>query len=220
MNVFDGRRVVVTGAASGIGKAIALGFVAAGAEVIGIDLVEVESPNSLVADLGDEQSVVEAFAAPPLAGHIDVLVNAAGIYGELPLRECRLSDFDRLFAVNVRGAILVAREALRRMDRGGRIINLASELAFLGREGARHKRKCHCAGTRGYADAVAGIDVAGGASTRDVQSYGAGRADVGDRPGCSVLGRPRGRLHHRPMYQRRWRRCHALTTRTKQITSE
>jgi Dehydrogenases with different specificities (related to short-chain alcohol dehydrogenases) len=136
MNRLKGKKVVVTGAASGIGNAIALGFLEAGAEVVGLDLVQIEGMASLVADLRDEQTAVEAFTAPPLTGRIDVLVNAAGIYGELPLRECRLSDFDRLFAVNVRGAILAAREALKHMERGGRIINLASELAFLGREGA------------------------------------------------------------------------------------
>ena len=55
---------------------------------------------------------------------------------EAPLAEITADDVDVHFAVNVRGAILVTREAVRHLGRGGRIINLASELAYLGRVNA------------------------------------------------------------------------------------
>ena len=68
-------------------------------------------------------------------GGLDILVNNAGILIEKPLLETSTADFDRLIGVNLRGAFLVGREALRLMARQGRgrVINLASELAYLGR---------------------------------------------------------------------------------------
>jgi 3-oxoacyl-[acyl-carrier protein] reductase len=135
---FDGKCVLVTGAAGGIGGAIARAFATAGASVVGIDR-ETGSGDAftiLVADLLHEAQVIEAVdrAAGRLGG-FDVLVNCAGTDGERPLAQFAVSDFDRIFGVNVRGTILVSREALRHMRAGARIINISSELAFLGRSG-------------------------------------------------------------------------------------
>jgi 3-oxoacyl-[acyl-carrier protein] reductase len=138
MSDFQGKSVLVTGAAGGIGHAIAGAFAAAGAAVVGIDRAQRPGGGIAVitADLLNEREVIEAVAqGAARLGKIDVLVNCAGTDGEHPLAGFDARDFDRIFGVNVRGAILVAREALKHMRAGARIINISSELAFVGRSG-------------------------------------------------------------------------------------
>lgn len=132
------RRALVTGAAAGIGRATALALQEAGASVIGLDLADADGPVPILAcDLADEAAIVTAVArAARRLGGIDILVNNAGILREAPLEEITAASIDAHFAVNVRGAILVTREARPYMGPGGRIVNLASELAYLGRAGA------------------------------------------------------------------------------------
>jgi 3-oxoacyl-[acyl-carrier protein] reductase len=89
------------------------------------------------ADVAEEAQVLKLFVA--ISGRLrglDILVNNAGILIEKPLLETTAEDFDRLIGVNLRGAFLVGREALRVMagQGEGRVINIASELAYLGRE--------------------------------------------------------------------------------------
>ncbi|MCO6179866.1 SDR family NAD(P)-dependent oxidoreductase [Ciceribacter sp. RN22] len=133
-----GKRALVTGAASGIGLAVAEALAAEGATVIGLDLRAQEGNRSILAcDLADEGQVVSCVGeAARRMGGIDILVNNAGILEECPLGSIGAAHVDRMVAVNVRGAILVAREALPHLPDGGRIINIASELAYLGRADA------------------------------------------------------------------------------------
>lgn len=136
-------RVIVTGAASGIGRAGADALCAAGAQVIGFDLHpppdETRWPTILV-NVADEASVIGGMeaAVAELRG-LDVIVNCAGICEETPLASLNIATFERMAAVNVRGPMLMAREALSRFSGEapvrGRIINIASELAYLGRAG-------------------------------------------------------------------------------------
>jgi 3-oxoacyl-[acyl-carrier protein] reductase len=133
-----GRRALVTGAASGIGRAAAEALAAAGAAVVGLDLKAASAPFAiLAADVTDPASVDAAVerAAGRLDG-LDIVVNAAGIMRDTPLATLDLADLERLFAVNVRGIILVTKAALRHLGEGARIVNIASELAFLGRANA------------------------------------------------------------------------------------
>jgi len=143
-----GRRALVTGAASGVGRAIALAFAAEGARLALADIAPADALAAeiraaggeavpLRADVSREADVLRLVAEiETRLGGLDILVNNAGILIEKPLLETTAADFDRLIGVNLRGAFLVGREALRLMVRqqtGGRVINLASELAYLGR---------------------------------------------------------------------------------------
>lgn len=135
----SGRRTLVTGAASGIGRATVRALDAAGAAVLGLDLAPLASdPVGVIrCDVSDENSVAAAVAdAAGRLGGLDILVNCAGIELDAPLTELAIADLDRMYAVNLRGPVLVTRAALPHLADGGRIINIASELAFLGRAGA------------------------------------------------------------------------------------
>lgn len=133
-----GKRALVTGAGSGIGAATMAAMEEAGAQVIGLDRKFNGGNGNLIhVDVTDEVSVGRALKqASDIAGRFDVLVNAAGIYEESTLRELDIKDYQRIFDVNVRGTILVTKAVLSYLDPGARIINIASELAFLGRAGA------------------------------------------------------------------------------------
>jgi 3-oxoacyl-[acyl-carrier protein] reductase len=134
----SGTRAIVTGAASGIGRAAARALSDAGSTVIGLDLADRGADiRILVADISIESEVDRAVdEAKTLLGGIDLVVNAAGIELDSRLAALDIDALDRMYAVNVRGTALVAKAALRHMKPGGRIINLASELAYLGRAGA------------------------------------------------------------------------------------
>ena len=135
-----GALAVVTGAASGIGAATVQELAAQGARVAGIDRRPCTVPEgglALIADVSSEPEVLAAFTALDAAGEVpDIVVNCAGIIIERPLTRMTLEEFERIMRVNLRGCFLVGREAVIRMrgaGRGGRVINIASELAHLGR---------------------------------------------------------------------------------------
>lgn len=139
MRSFEDRRVIVTGAASGIGKAIAKAFAGAGAKVIGLDLKTQRGGgfDIIAADVTDEGAVTAGMAQAVAAlGRIDILVNCAGIEIQSRIDTLEASALDRMLAVNLRGPILVMRAALPHLAPGARVVNIASELAFLGRAGS------------------------------------------------------------------------------------
>ena len=139
MTDLTGRKALVTGAASGIGRAAARALQAAGAAVIGIDVAANPAGEVAVirADVADEAAAQEAVdAASSRLGGIDLLVNSAGIELDANLAALDIADLDRMYAVNLRGPVLVTRAALVHMGKGARIVNVASELAYLGRAGS------------------------------------------------------------------------------------
>jgi len=143
--------VVVTGAASGIGRAIALRAAQDGHTVIVADIQEpaetVEAISSSggtaiphLCDVRDSSSVESLFATVRESfGHVDILINNAGTMGRWPLSvsEMTESDWHTVFETNVKGVFLCCKHALPQMRerRSGVIVNIGSELAFVGAEG-------------------------------------------------------------------------------------
>jgi 3-oxoacyl-[acyl-carrier protein] reductase len=105
---------------------------------VGIDISPApEDVFCLRADLADPASVRGAVdAAAARLGGIDVLVNVAGVEYDAELGQLDLEKLDRMIAINLRGPMLVAAAALPHFGQGACIVNVASELAYLGRAGA------------------------------------------------------------------------------------
>lgn len=132
----QGRRVLVTGAASGIGRAVAELFLAAGAHVALLDRVAPaplglhgERALTMGADITDEAAVAAAVAQAAQAfGGLDGLVNSAGIANTDPANCVALTDWRRLIDVNLTGTLIVAQacEPWLREAPGATIVNVAS----------------------------------------------------------------------------------------------
>jgi NAD(P)-dependent dehydrogenase (short-subunit alcohol dehydrogenase family) len=155
MSKLEGRVALVTGAASGIGQAIAIAFAREGADVVVADRSDVTQAAVVLAaiaeaggealfvqtDVSDEASVNQ-MAAAALAhfGRVDILVNNAGIFTESLLENMPIEDWDRVLGVNLRGTFLCSRALVGQMlERGdGRIINIASQLGQIGGTSVAH----------------------------------------------------------------------------------
>ena len=132
---------LITGGGRGIGAATAEALARKGAHVIVASRTEAElaatvarlraaglSASSHVLDVADDAAVAAAFARIAAEfGRLDILVNNAAIIASSPFAEMAMADWDRLMAVNLRGAALCARQAFRLMrERGGSIVNVSS----------------------------------------------------------------------------------------------
>lgn len=170
MKALDGRTAIVTGAASGIGAAIADAFAGEGAGLLLADLdadrldaaaerhrgagTTVATAAVDVTDPDQTKEMVERCIGE--LGQIDIIVNSAGMLNEVPLVEMDVETWDRMIAVDLRSVFLCCRWAAPHMvERGsGRIINIASQLGIKGGEGLTH----YCAakaGVIGFTKALA-----------------------------------------------------------------
>src|ERR1043165_6199289 len=127
---FSGKHILVTGAASGLGLAIAQAAQAEGAAITAIDRVSSPFANSRICDITDENQVKRALSALP---RLDAVVNSAGIARRAKVDEADMADFDAVMAVNVRGAFLVSKYALPLLRAfGGSVLHLSSGVAITG----------------------------------------------------------------------------------------
>lgn len=151
MKGIQGKNVLITGATSGIGQAIAAYFAMAGANVAlnyRKDPQKLEDTNKLIQQMCDREGGCSGKRIPVEAdvsqeadivrmcqevigklGSIDILINNAGIQTTAPSDELKTSDFDKVINVNLRGAYLCARETIKHFlarGNGGVIINVSS----------------------------------------------------------------------------------------------
>lgn len=146
MSRFTGRTVVVTGAASGIGWEMARLFREEGARVLAADLAGTfpDGCDGRHADVSVPEQVRELLdAAVAGTGRLDVLCNNAGIASTTDVVECSPEEWDRVFAVNVRGVFLGTKYAVPHMlaRGGGVIVNTASVAGLVGLK----NRAAYCA---------------------------------------------------------------------------
>lgn len=139
---FTGRAGIVTGGASGIGRAVAEGFTTAGASVAVLDLDAAEPAAAqlgsgaigIACDVTDPQAVAAAFAqVHERFGRLDFLVNSAGIRQLAPILEQPVAVWRRTIEVNLTGTFICAQAAARIMAAagGGAIVNIASMAGIL-----------------------------------------------------------------------------------------
>lgn len=146
----DGQRIIVTGAANGIGAATLAAYVGEGARVAALD-VEDEQGRERVAALGErahffhcdvsvKDDVESAFAsAAAWLGGLDVLAHVAGIERGGAAESISAEDWSRVLAVNLLGTVFTNQAAFYHLkDRGGRIINFGSGGAVRGQVGSSH----------------------------------------------------------------------------------
>jgi NAD(P)-dependent dehydrogenase (short-subunit alcohol dehydrogenase family) len=136
--VSESRVVVVSGAARGIGRAVAEGFVAAGDTVLGLDVLDApggERLSNRVCDVADEADVARAIAALlDEHGRIDVLANVAGIVTVGPIEDTSWPEFRKVVDVNLGGVFNLCKHAIPAMKArgGGVIVNMGSVSGHVG----------------------------------------------------------------------------------------
>ena len=151
MRRFEGRVAVVSGAAQGMGKAVAQRLGEEGASVVAVDVNAAGasatartiggSSTALTCDIGDEAAVAELFATVAQKfGKLDVLVNAAAIVPFVPWDELNFREWRRVMRVNLDGLYLMCRAGsdLMRKHGYGRIVNFSSNSIFAGTPNMAH----------------------------------------------------------------------------------
>jgi len=203
MKRLEQRTAIVTGAAQGIGRAIARGFAREGASVVIADVnqesartvkneIEAGGGKALAirTDVSDESSV-QAMAKESLAefGRVDILVNNAGIFPTSSVEEMSEEDWDRVIGTNLVGAFLCAKAVVPKfLEQGsGRIISLTSGRAFQGAKNGAHYAASK-AGIIGFSKSLA-LELAPHGITVNVIC-----------PGITDTAQPRGHQTEEEMY--------------------
>ena len=148
MGLLAGRTALVTGAARGIGRAVARAFAAEGASVYAVDVAArdlaavtgaLEAGGLSATPLAADVSVpgeVERAAARVLDAHgrIDCLANVAGVISSDPIEEVGVAEWDRILGINLRGTFLCSRAVVPAMKRqgSGSVINVSSRAGAMG----------------------------------------------------------------------------------------
>jgi NAD(P)-dependent dehydrogenase (short-subunit alcohol dehydrogenase family) len=144
------RRILVTGAASGIGLSIARGLAGAGAEVAMSDRQAdalhraregIDGARGYVADLLDDREIASLVAGVTGDGPLDGLVNCAGIYPVTPLLELGAAEWDQVLGLNLRAPFLLAQGVARSMIAAGSpgaMVNISSTASVIARPGIAH----------------------------------------------------------------------------------
>jgi 3-oxoacyl-[acyl-carrier protein] reductase len=140
-DTLKGKVALVTGASRGIGRAIAERLAKAGASVIvnyssnsgeaqkTVEAIKKAGGNAtaIQADVGKVADITRLFdEAIKHFDRVDILVNNAGVMFMKPVSETTEADFDRIFAINVKGTFFTCQQAAKRLADNGRIINLSS----------------------------------------------------------------------------------------------
>jgi len=136
---FSGKTVVVTGGAGALGMAVCRAFLDQGARVHALDvgkggsaaLADEKGFSLHILNLSHEEEVSEWFSG---MGSLDVLINVAGGFAMAPVAETSLADWSKMQEMNLTTAFLACREAVKLMEKGGRIVNVSS-FAAEGRTG-------------------------------------------------------------------------------------
>jgi 2-dehydro-3-deoxy-D-gluconate 5-dehydrogenase len=143
----DGKVASVTGAARGLGQAMAIGLAEAGADVLAVDLLDCAETQTQIVSLGRRcemmQTDLTTDGAPQAVvaqaakamGRLDILVNNAGIIRRAPFLEFSEKDWDDVMDLNIKAVFQLSQAAARQMvqqGHGGRIISVASMLSFQG----------------------------------------------------------------------------------------
>jgi 3-oxoacyl-[acyl-carrier protein] reductase len=158
------RVAVVTGGSGGIGRMVSERLAADGMavlvhysgnqgradEVVAAITAAGGTASAMAADVADEQQVAALFErAEELYGGVDVVVHTAGIMLLSPLAELSLDDLDRMHRTNIRGTFVVDQQAVRRLRRGGALINFSSSVVKIALPGY-----AGYAATKGAVDAM------------------------------------------------------------------
>jgi 3-oxoacyl-[acyl-carrier protein] reductase len=167
MSKLSGKVAIVTGASKGIGAAIAKSLAAEGASVVVNYASSKEGAGKVVEAIkaaggkaiavkGDVSKAADARAVVDEAiktfGHLDVLVNNAGVYEMKPLDEITEEHFHKTFDINVLGLVLVSKEAAKHLGKGGSIVNIGSGVTRLTPPGS-----AVYSATKGAVDAITGV---------------------------------------------------------------
>ncbi|WP_069999496.1 2-dehydro-3-deoxy-D-gluconate 5-dehydrogenase KduD [Cellulosilyticum sp. I15G10I2] len=143
----EGKVAIVTGASTGLGQGIALGLASAGADIVGVDYVEMPEIEEQIKKLGKSflgitanlltiepiQSIIDQAVAK--FGKIDILVNNAGIIRRCDAIEFTEKDWDDVMNINIKTVFFFSQAVARqymKQNNGGKIVNIASMLSFQG----------------------------------------------------------------------------------------